>query len=406
VPELDDPSTVYLFDPAGHGTGETREPYRCRAFTIVASSPNPSHYKDFLKHGGEKLVMAPWALEELVAVAPFVRGTPSAEVVERRFLRHGGISRAVLSDKPLFWESQLKEAIAACELEAVERSVGLSDTVQGATHKVLLYDVLDDDCTEARARFASDSVARDFSQVLLRHRRSKMLDFLRDAVGRPELAKLCGDMFEYWMHSTLPRGGRFRVRRLNGTAPGGCDPGELVLPALDQVDVGAVKDLPRAASGDADVYYHPTVTNFPVVDALVRCNTPFSGTIGLQATVSLKHPLKAARVERILEQLGITESDRFDLFFVVWPASFEDFKEQVYHTDKGGVMKELPAVVSGAVTQWVLELPIVDSVASPRRRALDIDLASRDAFVAGLVAGGVTEERARRAAADVFGVPE
>ena len=46
--ELNNPSTIYLFDPAGHSTGQTREPYRCRAYTIVASSPNKNNYQDML----------------------------------------------------------------------------------------------------------------------------------------------------------------------------------------------------------------------------------------------------------------------------------------------------------------------------------------------------------------------
>jgi hypothetical protein len=365
VPELDDPSTVYLFDPAGHGTGETREPYRCRAFTIVASSPNPNHYRDFLKHGGEKLVMAPWALEELVAVAPFVRGTPSADEVERRYLRHGGISRAVLSDKPLFWEGALTDAISTCDLAAVKRSVGLSDTVAAATHKVLVYDVLDEDppCTRARARFASDAVARDFSDILLRNRQTEMLAFLRDADGRPELAAVGGKLFENWMHNVLQRGGRFRVRRLNGTPLEGGDPDYVELPALRQVDVRRVEDL--EPDGDDDgIYFRPTGGNFPALDALARCKdvsgTAFSSTIGLQATVSLHHPLKKARVCEILDQLNVAAADRFDLFFVVWPASFNDFGEQTYLNVDGRVASVLPARISRAVTQWVLELPIAE----------------------------------------------
>ena len=46
---LYDSSTVYLFDPAGN-TGDSREPQRCDAFTVVTASPNPVHYKDFKKH--------------------------------------------------------------------------------------------------------------------------------------------------------------------------------------------------------------------------------------------------------------------------------------------------------------------------------------------------------------------
>ena len=63
---LYDSSTVYLFDPAGN-TGDSREPQRCDAFTVVTASPNPVHYKDFeafegARHNAGNFYMAPWSL--------------------------------------------------------------------------------------------------------------------------------------------------------------------------------------------------------------------------------------------------------------------------------------------------------------------------------------------------------
>lgn len=76
-------------------------------------------------------------------------------------------------------------------------------------------------------------------------------------------------------------------------------------------------------------------------------------------TVSLEHPLKAALVEDMLKQLGVAEADRFDLFFVVWPAIFADFSEQRCIRVDGEQRTRPSAVASSVVTQWVLEVPLV-----------------------------------------------
>ena len=97
-----------------------------------------------LKYGAKILYMPPWSLTELRTVAPFMPQPPSAVDVAERFARHGGISRAVLSDDPELWDDQLQGAVESCNLDAVKRSLGLSDADESATHKVVAYTVVED----------------------------------------------------------------------------------------------------------------------------------------------------------------------------------------------------------------------------------------------------------------------
>ena len=118
---LCDPSTVYLFDPAGNAA-DSREPQRCDAFTVVTASPNPAHYKDFKKHSKvpgitpQTFYMEPWSLLELqAAAAAHVENTSGGldvVEVERRFGRFGGVARVVLVDSI---EEHGKFCVSKCE---------------------------------------------------------------------------------------------------------------------------------------------------------------------------------------------------------------------------------------------------------------------------------------------------
>ncbi len=129
-PELDDPHTVYLFDTAGESP---REPLRVDAYTVVASSPNPANFKQFLKRVGSKLYLPCWSLEDLKCVLGFFPHI-TEEVLEERFLRFGGIPRFVLPSPDNYYEhhsdAELEFAITECDLQSMLISAGNIEVLQ------------------------------------------------------------------------------------------------------------------------------------------------------------------------------------------------------------------------------------------------------------------------------------
>jgi len=368
--ELNNPSTIYLFDPAGHSTGQTREPYRCIAYTIVASSPNKNNYRDMLKHGGEILFMPPWLLAELRAIASFMPKPLSAEEVEQRFARHGGISRAVLSDKPRLWDAELTRAVQSCNLDAVMRSVGLEDAVESATHKVVAYKVIEDGATaftDVRVDFASPWIARQVFEQYYTAKRAELVIFLRSAEGNATVSGVCGALFEQLMHRTLSNGGTFKVRRLGPDVDPATTEVQVHPPNVEKVR--GVDALRSFRGSDQRIYLQPEFGNFPVLDGILLNATdgallaPF---VGIQSTVSLEHPLKQAPLVSILECLGTTGAGSFDVVFVVWPSAFDKYQIQKFLTTEKTISKAVPKLITTAVRQWVLELPLQEPAGSPK----------------------------------------
>ena len=372
---LDESSTVYLFDPAGN-TGETREPQRCDAFTVVTASPNPAHYKDFKKHSKvpgitpQTFYMAPWSLLELQAAAPYVGhtfGELEMSEVESRFERFGGVARVVLADSVEEHENDLEAAIHSCDVDEVLKAVNKADAANSVTHKILQYDVIDDSLRRVQARFASDYVARRCCDDMLRSQQDRMLRFLGDALSRPGLGNLPGTMFERWMHTLLVGGGKFNMRRLEPGAHGPGSARALGEGELTTVDVPVLEHhLFHTLSetqdmGGCHAYFEPDHSNFAVLDALIQCDGgcgPLSPHIGLQATTTLEHPIAMARLKEHLEHLG--EPPSFDLVFVVPQNIFGEFRYQKYHTIGNRPATSIDKAMS-KVKQWVLGLPVRDS---------------------------------------------
>ena len=290
---------------------------------------------------------------------------PSREAIVERYEKFGGIARAVLARYPEEWYRKLRDKMGTTDFSAVERSVGLSDEVPGATHKLLIYDVVEgtaEPCTEVLGRFASEYVLREFSKVSLRLKKQQTLDFLEAATARSDLSPFVGVPFEMWAHELLARGGGFRVRRLGD---GGDAVEELRFAPLETKPVGQITDVPGLHAAQADqIYFQPEGKTFAAFDALVRQSGCVAGaiglsdTVGLQMTVSHSHPLLHARLVEILKHMRPAGSDPFDVFFVVPPSVFSTFSTQHYIDARKKKVKRVNPVIGRHVRQWVLELPL------------------------------------------------
>jgi len=105
-------------------------------------------------------------------------------------------------------------------------------------------------------------------------------------------------------------------------------------------DTRSISDLPAFSPSGRCIYFKPTVTNYPVVDALVTPRT------GYQVTVSTSHGVKIDPFITLLDKLGCTNNLKFRLVWVV-PADV-DFK-----------CKALPATITERVEQFILKLPLL-----------------------------------------------
>ena len=131
-PDLRLGTTVYIVDPTStDNTGGS--PSNVVARTVVVSSPNSSHYKDFRKRdpSPHPLYMEPWSLYELLAARVHMNPSVSQETVVERWMAQGGNPRNVLRTLDVFKDAQRRtyKCISKFPLEVLDDLLCLPDTV-------------------------------------------------------------------------------------------------------------------------------------------------------------------------------------------------------------------------------------------------------------------------------------
>ena len=106
-PDLRLGTTVYIVDPTSTNITEG-SPSDVAARTVVVSSPNSSHFKDFEKRrpSPHPLFMEPWTLYELLAARVHIDPSVPQETVVERWMAQGGNPRHVLCEKSDFAKAQ------------------------------------------------------------------------------------------------------------------------------------------------------------------------------------------------------------------------------------------------------------------------------------------------------------
>ncbi|POM80630.1 Crinkler (CRN) family protein [Phytophthora palmivora] len=194
-------------------------------------------------------------------------------------------------------------------------------------------------------------------------------------------------MFEEHVHSVLPQGGTFRIRRLvdNGEAhdddeyltEGDWDEGEGDDDAMDADDVAmedstaATRDLGdgvisiqlserptvvfnndnEVIAADTTIYLRPAAKNYKSVDAIIKPDVLF------QVTGAHRHPCKQADLHDVLKLLGNPAAPR--LYFVLPPDRFTDFRYQRY-LDSNRKRMTMPSYVNvRKIQQFAMEVKLV-----------------------------------------------
>jgi hypothetical protein len=329
VRPLSDRSTFYLFNCGGKPGVVTPQVTGVHAVSIVASSPCKNHTKEFGKAGASKLFMPIWDLEELEFCRQLCSVNLSANQVASRFRMYGGVARpAFFTGKESILISDMDEAIAKFKdkPQDVLGLVGDHDSLQ-ASHRLLHYKVADN-FESYTVILASDYVGDCMCDANLKGvvERIRMLQDNDDHGLR-------GKLFERFSHRILPLGSTRQFPLLMQPAFGG---NRVAIPtpiSAVPVPINSIADV--ASKGDR-VYLLPTVSNFPVVDALVTPST------GYQMTVSNTHGIAVSSLRELMAVLGCR---RFDLVWVVPPDV--DFRCPVFTDSTSNILR-----------QFVLKLPL------------------------------------------------
>uniref|UniRef100_M4B8L9 Uncharacterized protein n=1 Tax=Hyaloperonospora arabidopsidis (strain Emoy2) TaxID=559515 RepID=M4B8L9_HYAAE len=257
------------------------------------------------------------------------------------------------------------------------------------SHRVL-HIIVEDDFNNEGYVFASRHVLNMVYHKVFAENRGRLLAFLSSCSKIDSFAVVYGLLFETYVHSILPRGGTFRVRRLTEgskkKAAGGEKGESKITRVITDEDVEEVvlrerkatifEGNIRVAADDPPTYLRPASGNFESVDAMGTPNELF------QMTCAKVHPCKRQGLRRVLDMLGNPAEPR--LYFVVPADIFGDFEFQNYQKsgrkkandilDTDDKMKELK--------QYVMEIPLVEE--SKRMRPHEEDCTCHQSKMAKL----------------------
>lgn len=207
---LSQSATVYICDTGGNAA----EPPNCFAFTLVLSSPDRSHYKQWLT-SKVTLYAPPWSLEEALG---FRLPSCNEASVRSRFEDIGGIARYLFCDEVLAkqYTAAATARLAAADLCLVEELLSAPPWVLTADFRIpfhLLHifplEAADGtvDYYQGTLRLPSRALSDLFVSALAEKNSSDLLGFLTKTVQNSVLAGLRGQVFEVYARQTIARGG-------------------------------------------------------------------------------------------------------------------------------------------------------------------------------------------------------
>jgi hypothetical protein len=341
---LSDPDAAYLVDPGQAGVSP--EPLPCRARTVLASSPDERHYKEWYKNagrGGVTIYASAWKEAELQAVRPLVCPGLSDQDFADRVHDFGGVLRPLVAsqrDVVSVWGRKQELALQG-ETIARVAAFGLMDstrTDEPPPTSVFCYvpfnNFLDHDVAPISSYAASAIALNHWSKVE------------EAAAGRLRWeSSMWGALWERALVQAVADGGRFVVRDVlaKGRGPGrsakgrrpGRPAGEDKLqqpPAVDaKSDTLLLPRRPvRTVAGDWDAFEAavaasdgsallvPEAVNQPAVDAADGPRRAF------QMTLSASHKV-TNQLASLLAKCQLRDGEVFEVFFVVPKAVFDSF---------------------------------------------------------------------------------
>jgi len=318
--ELDNPNTIYLFDPAGNKTA--REPRQVKAFTVVTASPNNAHYQQFIKRVENRLYMPCWSEDEIVEISNYRPPHIKIEEVMQRYYKYGGIIRHIFAKNDEVYSRDLDSAINTFQPDLLYKTPAGLEVMPKASHCLFGY-IVSSDYQNATLSFLSDEIC---TRVLSHIHKLKLVSALHFVLAcsndpKAETAALYGHIFEGIAHQILSRGGTFEYRELSTKKTTNLELPPVVFQEFDPT-VKIPKDLP------VGFYYKPTKKNQAVYDAFIKKDD--GSYLILQMTVSDNHPISLLSLKQVMIEFGLKDSEKFILVFVLPKERFAKFNTQSY----------------------------------------------------------------------------
>jgi len=348
---LNNENAYYLFNCGGKAG--LIIPSVVPAVSIVASSPNEDHTRDFIKAGAGGLFYLPmWELTELETCRQKCDLKLAAGLISERFLLWGGVARrCFFTGEEALLKAQMNQALATYEKEphSILDKVGGQDSLK-LSHRLLHFNV-SDTYKNFTMMLASDKVADLMCELNLLGvvDRIAMLQTDREEHG------LRGKLFERFAHCVLPLGSSKEYPMYMVPASGG---NRKAFPTPCTPKPEPITSMKEVREKPNNTYLLPTVSNFRLVDSLLKPRT------AIQITVSPTRTISNSSLTDLVNQLGCTKDFKLDLVWVVPP-------DIAFHCPK------LPAELEDRVSQWVLRLtlevpPALKKIRSATDRAFPI----------------------------------
>jgi len=320
VPREFSKSSFYLFDPAKDQIGGPRWAEAC---TIVASSPNPKHYKEFHdRQLPQTLHMPTWSLEELNQFGVH-KGIAEDKILER-FNVFGGTLRSILdeTDESRF---SLENALSKAHPEKLRDLVVHKESEVEHSH-ILFHMMASDDFKSTAPVFASkyvrDSILKKTTDPA--HRLQRLADFFNGLRSVPRSESLQGHTLEEIGHTVLSRPQRsFSIRKVGSPNVGTT----FDIPAnIKQCEFKSLALIQLPVTEPS--YFVPIDSNLGAIDSLM---IEIDGSISFfQTTVSLNHGINFNQLNKHLDwfQAANPSQAKVRLYFVVHQEIFDVMPKQ------------------------------------------------------------------------------
>ena len=117
-----------------------------KAKTVIACSPDPGHYSNFVKDGGQCVFVEAFRWTEVEACYPWFVTQVDKEEMLRRFQQVGGALRNLLADKVIYEQAVKQQSAEAKDFATVERAfAGDLSTFEGKKMPTRLFTYLSAD---------------------------------------------------------------------------------------------------------------------------------------------------------------------------------------------------------------------------------------------------------------------
>ena len=301
IPELYDPSTIYLFDPARTASATAAQVLPVPAFRVVAASPNPAHYSQTVKGPGVEMICVTALTAEVAVVQGGALGVEES-VVLHRYEKVGGVARHLFDTRRFEAAvSRQNEVLLGASLDhfgAGMLAPGHVDTGRSASSK-LFHMVPSKD----RRIFAIEPLTPSLGRRIVTHLTGRDLTELWKIVNGPtdRMTKCRPYALEIIAKDHFKLGTReIEVQPMGTDGLGSATTLECPITAVDD----ATYD-PLCLGGLLDeVAYWPRKATFPGVDGFVLRRGRTS-VVGFQVTLARDgHPLPLSAIKAIRDQVG------------------------------------------------------------------------------------------------------